>query len=59
MPAYVITATHRDGRPFQTAADRNLHSTQPSAFVATSTAERDAKVREIRAAGLTAHVQET
>lgn len=58
MATYIITATHRDGRPFQTAADRNLHSTQPSAFVASTPAERDAKVREIHAAGLTPHVKE-
>lgn len=58
MTTYVITATHPDGRPYQTTADRNLRSTQPSAFVATSPAERDSKVREIRAADLTPHVQE-
>lgn len=54
---YVITATHPDGTPYQTAADRNLHSAQPSATVVTGDKARAAKEQEIRAAGLTPHVR--
>lgn len=52
---YVITATHPDGRPYRDALGQ--HATVDGGVAAYGEKDRDQRLADIRAAGLTPHIR--